>query len=74
MSEPKFKPEQFVSTTIGRMRVKKNSSTDACHKCALSIKDKNGNIVKWYCNYFRNKYNFNTCCDLIGFSCHLEKV
>lgn len=73
MSEPKFKPGQFVSTSIGRMRVKKTKDIDACHKCALSIKDKDNNIIFWNCGCLYDKYH-NTCCDLIGFSGYLEKV
>lgn len=73
MEEPKFKPGQFISTSIGRMRVKKTKDIDACHKCALSIKDKDNNIIFRNCDRFYDKYN-TTCCNLIGFSCYLEKV
>ena len=69
----KYKAGQFISTPFGRMRVKKSHSGDFCHKCVLSIKDKNDKIIKWNCGCLYDKYH-NTCCDLIGFSSYLEKV
>ena len=73
MSEPKFKPGQFISTTIGRMRVKKSHDEIICSKCALSITDEDGRIIKCNCDYLYDKYD-DSCCDLIGERGYLEKV
>lgn len=69
MLEPKFKPGQFVSTTEGRMRVKKSKNGVTCDKCIFGGYDK-----KRRCECFRIKYPGYTCVDLIGWHCHLEKV
>ena len=72
MSKLKFKPGQFVSTTEGRMRVKKTKDGVTCDKCIFG-----GSrliIDPLSCKNFRIKYPGYTCVELIGWYCYLEKV
>ena len=64
MSEPKYKPGQFIKTPFGRMRVKKAEHT-ACKKCAIKhLED---------CFRLTDMHNC-LCCSLIGHNGYLEKV
>ena len=69
MSEPRFKPGQFVSTSIGRMRVRKTKDFATYDKCIFG-----GNIRQRRCQYFRIKYPGYTCVGLIGWHCYLEEI